>query len=89
MAKQTSRAAYEALVASGKAESQRARILKRIVECLAGCTRQELVRYTGIPINAVCGRVAELLKAGHIRVGTYTVECQVTGQQVECLYRVI
>ena len=33
-----------------------------------GVTRQELVGITGKPINAICGRVSELLDAGQIKV---------------------
>lgn len=38
------------------------------IEAHPGCTRQELVALTGKPINAICGRVSELLDAGQIKV---------------------
>jgi len=52
-----------------------------------GYTRQELAVRTGIAINAICGRVAELLDAGDLEeVGRKT--CSVTGERAMELRRV-
>lgn len=84
----TSQKAYNDLVASGKANTQRAKILAAMLDskrtAMMSYTRQELVRDTGIPINAVCGRVKELLDAGTIKVA-FDSYCEVTGREVECL----
>jgi len=64
MVAKTSKMAYEELVASGKASTQRAVILKTLLDHPNGYTRRELSRVTGLEINAVCGRVNEILKYG-------------------------
>lgn len=80
----TSLRAYDALKA-GKLGSQQQRVLAHMLErCDRDFTRQELVQSTGLAINAMCGRVKELLDAGLLEVaGTRT--CTVTGNTVEAL----
>lgn len=48
---------------------QRDRIF-RYIDAHPGHTRLEISRETGVPINAVCGRVAELIKPGIVIEGT-------------------
>lgn len=58
----TSKRAYKTLEWSGELTKQQAQILKALVESGASdMTRQELARASGVPINAVCGRVHELM----------------------------
>lgn len=61
---ETSRAAAEQVVKSGKAETDRRAILAFLVERgVTGATRAEISAELNIPIQSVCGRVHELL--GH------------------------
>lgn len=73
-----SRAEYWSAKVSGKITRQQAVILDDLANF--GGTRAEIAKSTGIAINAVCGRVKELLDAGHVCEAPYTVECQVTGR---------
>jgi hypothetical protein len=57
----TSIDAYEELKRSGRLATQKAVVLLSIIKG-PGRTRQELSVSTRIPINAICGRVNELLK---------------------------
>ena len=65
-------------------EVQRNQIRRYIYESYTPVTRQDLATNLGIKINAVCGRVNELVKAGEVEVGGI-VECPVTGNMVESL----
>lgn len=57
--------------------------IMRAVE--TGCiTRRQIEARTGIPINAVCGRVNELIAAGRLDRGP-EVKDEVTGRTVETL----
>ena len=58
MVRQTSLMAYEQHI---NAVSQRDKIFCLIRNTVGGITRQEIAQITNIPINAVCGRVKELL----------------------------
>jgi predicted transcriptional regulator len=59
--KDTSLQAYLAVYSTGKADTQRYKIYKFISDN-PSLTRQQIANHTGIPINAVCPRVLELLK---------------------------
>lgn len=62
---QTSIWAYEALRDSGKLSLKQ----QTVLGCLfwhGPATRAAIAAQTGMPINAVCGRVHELIQAGHI-----------------------
>lgn len=59
----TSLAAHHQHSVSGAMLSQRQFILK-FLQDNGSRTRQQISDVTGIPINAVCGRVNELLKQG-------------------------
>lgn len=82
-ARAVSRAAYRAHVRSGKALSQWMRVLAAI-EAHPGITRAELERETGIRINAICGRVAELVDAALVAEGERRT-CGVTGEEAHGL----
>jgi len=60
MIKDTSRIAYANLIVSGKGKTQREKLYVVIAES-GPITRAELSAITGVRINAVCGRVKELL----------------------------
>lgn len=87
MVKPTSVKAYRELVKSGKAKTQRDHIFNYLVRysdngmCLC---RTQLEQITGYTINAVCGRVNELLEMNMIEV-FWTAESPATGKTVEFL----
>jgi len=60
MVRETSRDAYRKLLEEGKADTQTKRVFAALVAHPAGLTYNELERLTGIRINAICGRMAEL-----------------------------
>jgi len=61
--RQTSLMAYREIEADGTMGKQAMKIYKYLKFTLEGYTRNELSRFLNIPINAVCGRVNELLQA--------------------------
>ncbi len=64
-AKQTSLDAYKEIQAKGQVASQRDQILNLIKTVHpVKLSRQDISRLLCIPINAVCGRVNELIKMG-------------------------
>jgi len=73
----TSLEAYWQHIESGAAKTQQDRIYMAL-RVSGGITRTELSRGMGIPINAVCGRVNELIKLGAVRE-TAKRKCRVTG----------
>jgi len=81
--KQTSLASFRKMEDSGKAETQRRKVYKAILE-MGIASRKEIAQKLGIPINSVCGRVSELLAEGAIEVKGRKI-CQVTGEKVEAL----
>lgn len=64
--RQTSMLAHQDIQADGTAKTQRMTIIKLLRRFSDGLTRQETSRLLGIPINAVCGRVRELIKVGSV-----------------------
>lgn len=60
--RETSLKAYDAIQADGTAKTQAGRVLA-FIRTHPMSSRQDIARGTGIPINAVCGRVNELLEA--------------------------
>ena len=84
----TSQTAYKKLQDSGKGGTQRALVLAQVIKQneFLGVTRMELARDTGLGINAICGRVKELIDAELIHVGTNTGACSVTKNKVELLW---
>jgi hypothetical protein len=62
---ETSLAAYRQLEADGKLPPQRVRVLDAITKHGA-LTREELAGVTGMRLSAICGRVADLIKDGHL-----------------------
>jgi chromosome segregation and condensation protein ScpB len=57
----TSLTSYREAVLNGKLSGQRARIMACLFDSAVPLSRQQITQVTGIPINAVCGRVNELL----------------------------
>jgi len=87
MIKQTSRNALAIAEASGKAGLQRYLILRYMVKHpnKRGRSRSELSQRLDMPINVICGRVFDLLKAGVIEVMDEKKICLVTRSEVEAL----
>lgn len=61
--RETSLKSYDAILADGTAATQAGRVLA-YVRRNPGASRGDIERGTGIRINAVCGRVKELLEDG-------------------------
>jgi predicted transcriptional regulator len=65
MVANTSKRAYEELVASGKDRTQRALILRQLlIYHRDGLTRRQIATRTGLELGAVAGRVNALVKDG-------------------------
>lgn len=85
MVRDTSWKAYQDILRGGIAATQAEKVLQAINYYPEnGLTRAELSTYLSMPINSVCGRVNELLKAEVIYVAG-TGKCSVTGRTVETL----
>ena len=84
--KTTSVMALRELEKSGYGRVQRSRILKAIIKH-RNVSRRELQKHTGIDINAVCGRVNELMKSGFITEGPRR-QCKVTGSIITPLVKI-
>lgn len=80
---ETSREALNEHRATGKLGAQSLTV-KMAVRVLGGATRTEIADHAGIGINAVSGRVRELLDAGDLVVDGRK-RCSVTGRNVECV----
>jgi hypothetical protein len=80
----TSRHAHRKQIISGRAASQRERILECLRNSAVPLTRRQIAELTRIPINAVCGRVNVLVASGLARVA-YEDEDQVTGTRAQFL----
>lgn len=81
--KDTSLAAYWSEKVGNRIGRQQAIILEELA-LYGGATRSELVIETGLPINAVCGRVNELMKLGLV-VECEKVQDERTGKRVYVL----
>ena len=84
----TSKQAYDELVSSGKAATQRGIILNAMLRQYRGLTRRELSTVSGLEINAVCGRVNELVKNGALKEDR-EVRCPTTGKTVSLVELVV
>lgn len=82
--KDTSLQAYRDIIESGTAEKQRERVFLAIHKCIVAPTRTELAKLTGIPINAICGRVNELVKSCVV-IEADKRECRETGKNAYTL----
>lgn len=80
MVKQTSWEAYQEVLHGGIAKTQGQKVLQALM--YKSMTRAELSAALGISINAICGRVNELLNRDVIYV-TGTRECRITNRKVE------
>jgi predicted ArsR family transcriptional regulator len=80
----TSLHAHQEQVVSGRAQSQRERILECLKNSAVPLTRRQISELTRIPINAVCGRVNTLVASGIVRVA-YEDEDQGTGTRAQFL----
>lgn len=67
MAALTSEDAYRATVLSGRATSQRARILAFVRSQKRPVSRAEIAEALGLPLASVCGRVFVLVHDGQLR----------------------
>jgi len=76
--------AYWELKVKGKGETQKEFVFQTI-RFHKDITRQEIANVTGFGINAVCGRVSELMKAGRVSEESSIRKCRVTGRSVHSL----
>ena len=74
----TSNLAFKEINESGKAYTQREQIYDFLARSGCHMTRQEISAAIKIPINAVCGRINELLKANRVEE-LERRDCNVTG----------
>lgn len=84
MITETSRRAYRQQVLDGKATTQRSRILALFDTYPMALNRRQMCQFTGIPINAVTGRVKAMLDSGLMYVAYYDID-PVTDKRVEYL----
>lgn len=82
--KPTSRSSYYDHVITGKAKSQRVRIVESMLLHRYPRNRRQISLMTGIPINAVCGRVNALIENGDLQVAQIDIDPS-TGRRVEYL----
>lgn len=82
--KQTSIDAYQEQAITGRSRTQRERILKFLVDHQMPRNRREISIMTGIPINAVCGRINDMLFEGQLHIA-FIDEDPVTRKKVEYL----
>lgn len=82
--KQTSWSAYQDVLRGGVAKTQAEQVLQVLNFQQGPVSRASLSKLTGISINAICGRVNELLAAEVIYVAEVS-KCEVTGRSVEKL----
>lgn len=67
---ETKRAAFDAHRRSGGINRQQLRVMRALANCREGAlTRQQLSARIPMPLTSVCGRVRELLDAGHLELG--------------------
>ena len=67
VSRETSKKAYEILCDEGVDSEQRLKVFRSINSSgRDGITRQEIVEDTNLSINAVCGRVNELMKENRV-----------------------
>ena len=76
---------YREHVLSGKATSQRNRILACLFESAVPLCRRQIMKLTGIEINAVTGRVNTLIKSELVRVAYEARYPAIDGKLVEFL----
>lgn len=82
--KETSWQAYQDVLRGGVAATDAQKVLQVLNYFTEGKTRRQLSEALGMPINAICGRVNELLKADVIYVAGVTL-CEFTRKRVEVL----
>jgi len=87
MMKETSLLQYLKMKDSGHLGRQQRRILNSMIPGVT-YTRLELSQETRIPINAVCGRVYEMMEAGALKYNG-RIRCSVSGNHVEGIMRVV
>lgn len=84
--KETSLSALVDLIESGGQMKQQERVLAAFIERSEPVlSRQEIAQKANLSINAVCGRVSELIKAGYVEVVSHPKRCSITQKQVEGL----
>lgn len=81
----TSIIAYDQHKASGKLTTQ----AQHIFDCMQfnrDYSRRELMSVTGLEINAICGRVNELVAKGALCVGN-SRKCSITNKLIQPIYK--
>ena len=79
--------AFRDIQSDGSAESQRLKIARFIRDNATEFSRQEISEILLIPINAVCGRVKELMKMGAIYESGYKISNKTGKKQAVLKYR--
>ena len=83
----TSLEAYDDLKVEGILGAQQSDIMELFVLYRnRDFTRSEIAHETGIRLSAVCGRVNELIKAGHL-VDDDRRQCRITGRSCHAVKR--
>jgi len=80
----TSLHAHRDQIVSGRAQTQRERILECLKNSAVPLTRRQISELTHIPINAVCGRVSTLLVSDLVCIA-YEDEDQGSGTRAQFL----
>lgn len=85
MVKETSLSALIDLIESGGKLRQEEKVIAVFLNHTGPVfSRQELAHYSGLAINAICGRVATLVADGYLAVGGTKI-CSITQRPVEGL----
>lgn len=71
-------------IANGGHAQNRHRVLNAVAD-IGKCTRSEISRESGVPINEVAGRVNELIKEGILRDDGPPMKCSVSGNVVHAV----
>lgn len=74
--------AYFYIRGNGTVLNQKGRIIEDLVKARTSLTRVEISKRTGITINAVSGRVNELIRDGYLHESSQKRKCHFTGMYV-------
>jgi len=78
--------AYFYINGNGVSLNQKGKILEGILLAKKPLSRTEISERTGIRINAVCGRVNELIRDGYLRETRNKNYCSITHRNVFSVY---
>lgn len=81
----TSLSAYLYVRGNGIDLNQKGKVIHELLMAGAPLTRSEVSKRSDIPINAITGRVSELIADGFVIEISNTVKCTVTGMFVHAI----